>query len=184
MDKQARAPATVWAFRARFRRAAFGWAGSKLAISRIDEALTEIRAVARHDQTAAAEGAVLLLEKISPALCQVDSSSGALGNATYSAVQTLVPFIAGAQVADAVRVKWLERLFGAIQDDDPPYIESLGDHWGELCGAIELASRWADDLVPLLRRAQARRLRMGFRDERVLQRLVQGRASRRIARPA
>ena len=125
MDKQARAPATVWAFRARFRRAAFGWAGSKLAISRIDEALTEIRAVARHDETAAAEGAVLLLEKISPALCQVDSSSGALGNATYSAVQTLVLFIAGAQVADGLRVKWLERLFAAIQDDDPPYIESL-----------------------------------------------------------
>ena len=162
MVTKARAPATVWAFRARFRRAAFGWAGSKLAISRIDEALAEIRAVARHDQTAAAEGAVLLLEKISPALCQVDSSSGALGNATYSAVQTLVPFIAGAQVADAVRVKWLERLFGAIQDDDPPYIESLGDHWGELCGAIELASRWADDLVPLLRRAQAERKRGVF----------------------
>ena len=61
-------PATEWAFRARFRRAAFGWAGSKLAISRIDEALSEIRTVARHDQAAAAEGAVLLLEKISPAL--------------------------------------------------------------------------------------------------------------------
>lgn len=162
MDKQARAPATVWAFRARFRRAAFGWAGSKLAISRIDEALTEIRAVARHDETAAAEGAVLLLEKISPALCQVDSSSGALGNATYSAVQTLVLFIAGAQVADGLRVKWLERLFAAIQDDDPPYIESLGDHWGELCVSVELASRWADDLVPLLRRAQAERKRGVF----------------------
>ena len=103
-----------------------------------------------------------MLEKISPALCQVDSSSGALGNATFSAVQTLVPFIAGAQVADAVRVKWLERLFTAIQDDDPPYIESLGDHWGDLCFSIELASRWADDLVPLLRRAQAERKRGVF----------------------
>jgi len=80
MVTQARALVTACAFRTRFRRSAFGWAGSKLAISRIDEALAEIRAVARHDPTAAAEGAVLLLEKISPALCQVDSSSGALGN--------------------------------------------------------------------------------------------------------
>ncbi len=38
-----------WAFRARFRRTAFGWKGSKLAIERIHEALTEIRAVARQD---------------------------------------------------------------------------------------------------------------------------------------
>jgi hypothetical protein len=162
MVTQARAPVTAWAFRTRFRRSAFGWAGSKLAINRIDEALAEIRAVARHDQAAAAEGAVLLLEKISPALCQVDSSSGALGNATCSAVQTLVPFIAGAQVDDAVRVKWLEKLFAAIQDDDPPYIESLGEHWGNLCVSVELASRWADDLVPLLRRAQAERKRGVF----------------------
>lgn len=71
-----------WAFRARFRRAAFGWKGSKLAIERIHEALAEIRAVARQDTTAAAEGAVLFLEKLPPALNQVDSSSGALGNAT------------------------------------------------------------------------------------------------------
>ena len=162
MVTQAKAPAVAWAFRTRLRRAAFGWAGSKLAIRRIDEALAEIRIVARHDQAAAAEGAVLLLEKLSPALCQVDSSSGALGNATHSAVETLVPFIAGAQVTHAVRVKWLERLFTAIQDDDPPYIESLGDYWGDLCVSIELASQWADELVPLLRRAQAERKRGVF----------------------
>ena len=35
-----------WACRARFRRAAFGWKGSKLAIERIHEALAEICAVA------------------------------------------------------------------------------------------------------------------------------------------
>lgn len=51
-----------WVFRARLRRAAFGWRGSKLAIARIDEALAEIRAVARHDPAAAGEGAVILLE--------------------------------------------------------------------------------------------------------------------------
>lgn len=140
-----------WAFRARFRRAAFGWKGSKLAIERIHEALTEIRAVARQDTTTAAEGAVLFLERLSPALNQIDSSSGALGSATYAAVQELVPLIGGAPVDTAVREKWLDRLFEAIQEDDPPYIESLGDHWGDLCATPELASNWADQLLPTQR---------------------------------
>lgn len=38
-----------WALRNRFRRAAFGWKGSKLAIERMHEALVEIRAVARQE---------------------------------------------------------------------------------------------------------------------------------------
>jgi len=126
-------------------------------MERIKEALSEIRAVAHHDPVTAAEGAVLFLEKLSPALCQVDSSSGALGSATYLAVQTLVPVVAAAQVSQTVRAKWLERLFTAIQEDDPPYIESLGDHWGDLCVTAELASRWADDLLPMLRRVQQER---------------------------
>lgn len=152
--KREATPATTWAFRARFRRGVFGWRGSQLAISRINEALSEIRAVARHDPAAAGEGAVVLLEKLSPALAYVDSSSGSLGSATYSAVQALVPLIAGAPVGISVRGKWLERLFDAIQEDDPPYIESLGDRWGDLCATPELASSWADTLLPTLRRVQ------------------------------
>mgnify|MGYP006387144933 FL=1 len=140
-----------WAFRARFRRAAFGWRGSKLAIERIHEALAEIRAVARQDPATAAEGAVLFLEKLSPALNQIDSSSGALGNATYAAVGEVVPIISSAPVDAALRMKWLDRLFEAIQEDDPPYIEHLGDHWGDLCATPELASVWADQLVPTQR---------------------------------
>jgi len=140
-----------WAFRARFRRAAFGWKGTKLAIERIHEALAEIRAVARQDPATAAEGAVLFLEKLSPALNQIDSSSGALGNATYAAVQELVSPISSAPVETAVRMKWLDRLFEAIQEDDPPYIESLGDDWGDLCATPELASNWANELLPTLR---------------------------------
>src|SRR5690606_32204067 len=144
MTKATKTDATPWAFRTRFRRGAFGWKGTQLAIGRINEALTEIRAVARHDPASAAEGAVLLLEKLSPALCQIDSSSGALGNATYATVQELAPLISNAPVSASMRQKWLDRLFEAIQEDDPPYIESLGDHWGELCATQELASAWAD----------------------------------------
>ena len=121
--------ATTWAFRTRFRRGAFGWNGTQLAIGRINEALAEIRAVARRDPARAAERAILLLEKLSPALCKIDSSSGAPGNTTYATVQELAPLISQAPVSATVRQKWLDRVFEAIQEDDPPYIESLGDHW-------------------------------------------------------
>lgn len=151
MTTAARADITHWAFRARFRRGAFGWKSTQLAIGRLNEALAEIRAVARHDPARAAEGAVLLLEKLSPALCQIDSSSGTLGNATYATVQELAPLISHAHVSTSVRRQWLDRLFEAFQEDDPPYIESLGEHWGDLCATQELASAWADQLLPTLR---------------------------------
>jgi tetratricopeptide (TPR) repeat protein len=162
MTTAARTETTAWGFRTRFRRGAFGWKGSQLAIGRINEALTEIRAVARHDTACAAEGAVLLLEKLSPALCQIDSSSGALGNATYAAVQELAPLISHAPVSTKVRQKWLDRLFDAIQEDDPPYIESLGDHWGDLCATKELASTWSDQLLPTLKNVLLERKRGAY----------------------
>ncbi|HEX7324719.1 MAG TPA: hypothetical protein VF292_05135 [Rhodanobacteraceae bacterium] len=145
----------AWAFRRTLRRSAFGWRGTRLAITRLKEALAEIRTVARRDPARAAEGAVLLLEKVSPAVCNIDSSSGALGSAVQAVVAELVPIIAAAKVSDAVRDAWLRRLFDAIQDDDPPYIESLGDAWGELCVTAERASRWVDELLPTVRRVIA-----------------------------
>ena len=78
------------------------------------------------------EGAVLLLEKLSTAVNQIDSSSGALGNATNGVVEKMVPLIVAAPVPRRVREKWLERLLETIQEDDPPYIEALGEH----CGAL------------------------------------------------
>jgi tetratricopeptide (TPR) repeat protein len=99
---------------------------------------------------------------VSPAVQNVDSSSGALGSATYSAVEALVPIIAAAPVSDAVRAKWLERVFEAIQEDDPPYIGSLGEHWGVLCVTPERASRWADELLPTLKRVTDERKRGVF----------------------
>lgn len=162
MPKTSPSPAHTWAFASRFRRGAYGWKGSRPAIERLDNALAEIRAVARHDPALAGEGAVRLLEKLSPALSDIDSSSGALGNATYAAVQQLVPLIAQAPVEVKERDQWLERLFEAIQNDDPPYIESLGDHWGELCASVATASAWADQLLPLLRSVLRERQRGTF----------------------
>jgi tetratricopeptide (TPR) repeat protein len=140
----------TWEFRARFRRNAFGWK-SQPAIKRIKEAVSEIRRVAKKDPVLAADGAVLLLEKLSPALERIDSSSGAIGSAVGRAIDELVPVIAQAEVDVEMRQSWLERLWQAIQDDEMPYIEALGDRWGELCATPHLASRWADELLPITR---------------------------------
>lgn len=135
-----------WEFRARFRRHAFGWK-SQPAIKRVKEAVSEIKKVARKDKMLAAEGAVLFLEKVSPALEHVDSSSGAIGTAINNAIVALVEIIAAAPAVEKTRNAWLERLWKAYQDDEIPYIELLGDYWGELCASKETAARWADQLI-------------------------------------
>lgn len=138
-----------WQFASRFRRHAFGWR-SNTPVQRIKEAVSEIKQVARKEPVLAAEGAMALLEKLSPALEQVDSSSGALGSAVNKAIDTLVPIIITADVEPKLRQRWLERLWQALQDDEIPYIELLGDYWGELCVTPELASRWADEFMPVV----------------------------------
>ena len=136
-------------FAARFRRRAFGWK-STVPIQRIKEALVEIKAVAKKEPVLAAEGAVLFLEKLAPAIEQVDSSSGGIGSAVNRAIETLVPIITKAGVGRAVREKWLERLWDALQEDDMPHLEYLGEFWGDMCATPEIASKWADYLSPTL----------------------------------
>lgn len=65
--------------------------------------------VARRDKVLAAEGAVLFLEKVSPALEHVDSSSGMIGTAVNNAIDSLVEIIATAPADPKTRGKWLER---------------------------------------------------------------------------
>ena len=146
------APAYTWAFRARFRRHAFGWK-SQPAIQRIREALSEIKKVARRDPVLGAEGAVLFLERVSPAIEQVDSSSGAIGTAVNRAVEELVAILVAAPADRATRDAWLERLWEAHANDEIPYIERLGEHWGDLCTSKEVASAWADRLLGITRMA-------------------------------
>lgn len=141
-----------WEFKARFRRHAFGWK-SQPAITRIKQAVAEIKKVAKKDPVLAAEGAIAFLERVSPALEHVDSSSGSIGTAVGNAIGELVPIIAGASADAKTRDAWLERLFEAHQEDQIPYIERLADHWGELCASKEVASAWADKLVGITRMA-------------------------------
>lgn len=147
-----RAESHKWEFKARFRRHAFGWR-SQPAIQRVKEAVAEIKKVARKDAVLAAEGAVAFIERISPALEQVDSSSGAIGTAVNNAIAALVPLIQEAPADAKTRTAWLERLFEAHGEDQIPYIESLADYWGELCASKELASEWADRLLDITRMA-------------------------------
>ena len=138
-----------WQFSPRFRRHVFGWR-SDAPIQRIKEAISEIKQVAKKEPVIAAEGAVVLLEKLSPALEQVDSSSGALGSAVNRAIDILVPIIAKPDVDQRVRQRWLERLWEAVENDGMTYIESLGEYWGELCVTAEIASAWADRFLPVV----------------------------------
>ncbi len=131
------------------RRNAFGWK-SDAPIQRIKEAIAEIKQVARKDKFLAANGAMLFLEKLTPAIEQVDSSSGSLGSAVYRAIEVLVPIIGKVDVEQKIRQLWLERLWQAIQDDGISYIESLASHWGELCAEPKIAERWIDEFRPMV----------------------------------
>ena len=141
-----------WEFKARFRRHAYGWK-SQPAIQRVKQAVSEIKKAARKDAVLAADGAVTLIERLSPALEHVDSSSGAIGTTVNNAIAELVPIIASAPSDPETREGWLDRLWEAHGADQVPYIESLADYWGELCASKEAASAWADRLVGITRGA-------------------------------
>ncbi len=140
-----------WSFRQRLRTRAFGWRGSKLAIERLKEALGEIKTVARTEPETAAEGAVLLMERLWPALQAVDSSSGALGNATSKTVHELIEILLAAPAEEARLERQLDRLWTAIEEDGVDFLSEVRDRWGEVCRTPERASRAADDFLPALR---------------------------------
>jgi hypothetical protein len=145
-------PTHRWAFKPRFRAGAFGWK-SQPAIARIKEAVAEIKKVAKDDPLAAAEGAVVFLERVSPAIAHVDGSSGSIGAAVNRAIAELAPIVGGAPAPRETHEAWLERLWQAQQADEIPYLEALGDAWGALCGSKEVASAWADRLEEPVRSA-------------------------------
>jgi len=139
-------PSPHWIFARRLKPHAFKWR-SQLPIRRIKEALSEINKAAKKDPVSGAEGAVLFLEKISPAIDRVDSLSGAIGTTVNHAIEALVPIIAKAPVKESVRDRWLERLWAAVEADEIPYLELLPEYWGDLCDTVEQASRWADEFL-------------------------------------
>ena len=140
-----------WQFAAKFRARAFGWRASRLAAQRLKEALSEIRKVGRHDPVLAAEGAIRLIERLWPALEQIDTSSGLLGGVVNAAVHELIEHPIKAEVDATTREQWLERLWVAFQEDGVDYTIEVADRWGELCGSDELRQKWLTELLPALR---------------------------------
>jgi hypothetical protein len=141
-----------WQFKARFRVRVFGWHGSRTAIARLQEATYEIKSIAKSDAVAAAEGVVALAERLWPALQEIDTSSGALGNAVNHALEELLPILIAAPADPTTRRCWLERLHQAVQNDGVQYLWLIEDRWGEVAVYPELMNAYADQLLPLLRR--------------------------------
>ena len=77
-------PKHSWQFKKHFRTNAYGWHGSSLACKRLKEAISEIKAVRRIDPVLAGDGVASLCERIWPAFQSIDTSSGALGTATWN----------------------------------------------------------------------------------------------------
>jgi hypothetical protein len=108
--------------------------------------------VARKDPLLGAEGAIKLMERLWPALQHVDSSSGALGTAVYNAMGVIVDIVIEAPADAKTRSKWLDRLWDAFNEDGVGFLDVLGERWGDVCESAEVASQWADKLLPVVRR--------------------------------
>lgn len=140
-----------WTFKRRFRAKVLGWHSSRLGIDRLKQAISEINSVARRDPALAADGVVGLIERIWPTFEHVDSSSGALGSAVRRTLNELIPILVRVRVDQRIRDRWLNRLWRAILNDGVSYLSLVEEAWGELCGSSEVASYWADTILPMLR---------------------------------
>jgi hypothetical protein len=141
-----------WAFKARFRSHAYHWRGSSLASTRLKEAVREINSVAKSDRVLAAEGCVSLMERLWPALEDIDTSSGALGGAIHRTLAELIPILISAPADVKTRGAWLERLFQAVMDDGVQYLSQVDDRWGEIAVYPELMAEYAERLRSLIGR--------------------------------
>jgi len=144
-----------WQFKTKFRAGAYSWCGSRLAISRLKEAFSEIKAAAKSDPVAAGDGAVSLMERIWPAFQGIDTSSGALGAAVARTLDELIPILIDAPADHSTRSKWLERLFEAVRNDGVEYLAPVEDRWGEIARYPDLVNEYADRLIGMVRRAWA-----------------------------
>lgn len=141
-----------WIFKARFRAGAYGWHGSALASKRLNEAVREIRTVAKSDRMLAAEGCVSLMERLWPALEHIDTSSGAVGGAVHRTLDELIPILVSAPADVTTRGAWLDRLFQAVMDDGLQYLSLVEDRWGEIAVYPELMAEYTTRLQELIRR--------------------------------
>ena len=144
-----------WAFKPGMRAGAYSWKSPAKAIDRLKSASTEIRAVARADPTAAAEGVIALAQRIWPAFEHIDTSSGALGNAVRRTLEDLLPILIEAPADEKTRAKWLEHLREAIEDDGVDYLAPIADRFGQIAAYPQLMNLHADSNLDIIRAAWA-----------------------------
>ncbi|MFT7620129.1 MAG: hypothetical protein ACI97A_003786 [Planctomycetota bacterium] len=139
-----------WIFKNRLFRHAVG---SRLpqGIKKIQLAIAEIKKIGTKNQALAADGAVLFFQRISPAVEIADVTAPALIQVIDQGIKTLVPIIATAEIQMKQRKWLLKKLFEAHERDRGLVLESLTDHWGDLCASQTLAWDWADRLLPKTR---------------------------------
>ena len=125
-----------WTFKSRLRASAFGWRGSKTAIGRLKEAVSEIKSVNRTDPIAAGDGAVALMERLWPAFQEIGTSSGALGTAVNTTLAEIIPILIAAPAPLKVRTAWLRRLYDAVQEDGVQYLYPAEERWGEIASIL------------------------------------------------
>jgi hypothetical protein len=140
-----------WQFKTKFRAKAFGWRGSRLAISRLKEAVSEIKAVAKSDPVAAGDGAVSLMERIWPAFQDIDTSSGALGTAVARTLAELIPDPHRRYGRSFDKKQVAQAIVEAVHDDGVQYLSPVENRFGEIARYPDLTNAFADELLPLLR---------------------------------
>ena len=140
-----------WNFKVYFRTRAYGWRGSKLAIKRLKEAVSEIKK--EKDKNLAAEGAIFLMSRFWLSFQDIDTSSGSLGSAVYCAMETLIAIIIKADVSLDVRKYWLDILQAILQEDGVGYVSNIAGYWGDIASYPQLASAQADRLSFIVKHA-------------------------------
>ena len=142
-----RNPKKKWMFAPRFRRNAFGWR-SLPAITRVKEAVAEIRKVARKDPTLAAEGAVLFLTKVSAALARASQrNDDILSGTEITETASTVPNLATQLRVEALQIMFTNvslllnsfhnmMLMQAGRDPVPPILPDFGGGLGGFAQSI------------------------------------------------
>lgn len=154
-----RRPAHKWAFKSGMRAGAYSWRSSAKAIDRLKSASAEIRAVARSEPVIAAEGVIVLAQRIWPAFEHIDTSSGALGTAVRRTLDELLPILIDAPADENTRAKWLEILREAILEDGVDYLAPIADRFGKIAAFPALMNLHADRDLDLIQAAWSDHLR-------------------------
>ena len=126
------------------------------AVTRLREAVAEIRTVAATQPLVAGEGIIELYERLVRATRHDDSCARRVSMAIADTVQALCPVLRTAPADAATRGRWVERLVLAIRDDEAACLLPVEERWPDLVGDMPLLESWLNRLLPDVRTALKR----------------------------